>query len=118
MAIVGGTDLWADFFPDDLIPDILDMVIEVWSSFVKPSSHEHEVPITKRFRSSLEDYKDLKRLPVRIDRETPVDNLNTAEELGRIDLRLTHGYRSNVYFAFECKRLNVISKSGRIRSLA
>lgn len=117
MAFVGSPDLWADFFPDDLIPDILNMVVDVWSNFVKPRSHEHEVHITKRFRSSLEQYKDLKMLPVRIDREVPVDNLDTAKELGRIDLRLTYGYRSDVYFAFECKRLNVINNN-RTRSLA
>lgn len=32
---------------------------------------------------------------------------------GRIDLRLIHGYRDDVYFAIECKRLNVISNGGR-----
>jgi hypothetical protein len=47
-----------------------------------------------------------------------VDNLDTAQELGRIDLRLTHGYRSDVYFAFECKRLNVSAKSGKLDSLS
>lgn len=118
MAIVGSADLWADFFPDDLIPDILDMVVEVWSSFTKPLFDEHEVPITKRFRASLEQYKDLKMLPIRIDREVPIDHLDTAEEIGRIDLRLTHGYRSDVYFAFECKRLNIINKNGSTSSLA
>jgi hypothetical protein len=118
MAIVGSADLWADFFPDDLIPDILNMVVDVWSRFTKPTLDEHEVPITKRFRASLEQYKDLKMLPVRIDREVPVDDLAKAEEIGRIDLRLTHGYRSDVYFAFECKRLNIISKNGRTSSLA
>ena len=29
MAIIGSTDLWSNFFPDDLIPDILNMVLEV-----------------------------------------------------------------------------------------
>jgi hypothetical protein len=118
MAIIGSADLWADFFPDDLIPKILDMVLDVWSSFTKPAFDEHEVQITKRFRAWLEQYKDLKRLPVRIDREVPIDDLERAEELGRIDLRLTHGYRSDVYFAFECKRLNIIRNNGSTESLA
>jgi hypothetical protein len=118
MAIIGNTYLWADFFPDDLIPEILEMVVDVWSSFSKPTINEHEVPITKRFRASLEQYKDSRYLPFRIDREVPVDNLDTAEELGRIDLRLTHGYRSDVYFALECKRLNITDNNGRNSSLA
>jgi len=57
-------------------------------------------------------------LPIRIDREAIVDDINKESEIGRIDLRLTHGYRSEVYFAFECKRLNVIDKNGRTSSLA
>jgi hypothetical protein len=118
MAITGSADLWADFFPDDLIPDILQMVLDVWDSFKHNCNEKYEVPITKSFRATLEQYKDLKRLPIRIDREVPVDDFTTATELGRIDLRLTYGYRQEVYFAFECKRLNVIAKNGRIDSLA
>jgi hypothetical protein len=123
MAIIGNTNLWADFFPNDLIPDILNMVIDVWDSFTKPKYDDHEVDITTRFRSHLEHYKDLKMLPFRIDREVSIDDLTTATERGRIDLRLTHGYRSDVYFAFECKRLNISvtsKKTGRtnISSLA
>jgi hypothetical protein len=118
MAILGSSDLWSDFFPDELIPDILAMVIRVWEEFIQPSAYEHEVHITRRFRSALEQYKDLKRLPLRIDREVPVDDLDNAVELGRVDLRLTHGFRSDVYFAFECKRLRVVSRKGRVSNLA
>lgn len=119
MAIVGSADLWADFFPDDLIPDILNMVVNVWSSFIKPVSNEHEVAITRKLRISLERHRDLIRLPVRIGREISVDDPATAKELGRIDLCFTNvGVRSDVYFAFECKRLNVQVKSGKVASLA
>ncbi len=121
--VFGSQDGWADFFPDDLIPDILNMMVNVWEDFKLTIDEKHEVPITRRFRARLEQYKDLKRLPIRIDREVSIDNLATAEELGRIDLRLTHGYLSDVYFAFECKRLNISvtnKKNGRtnISSLA
>ena len=118
MAIIGNAELWSNFFPDDLIPDILNMVLEVWDVFRTNCGETHEVPITKRFRSHLEQYKDLKMLPIRIDREAIVDDINKESEIGRIDLRLTHGYRSEVYFAFECKQLNVIDKNGRTSSLA
>ena len=118
MAIIGSAGLWSNFFPDDLIPDIINMVLDVWDVFRTNCDEIHEVPITKRFRSHLEQYKDLKMLPIRIDREVPVDDINTEKELGRIDLRLTHGYRSDVYFAFECKRLNIVDKNGTTKSLA
>lgn len=118
MAIIGNADLWSNFFPDHLIPDILNMVLDVWNVFKDNCDETLEVPITKRFRSHLEQYKDLKMLPIRLDREAIVDDISTEKEIGRIDLRLTHGYRSEVYFAFECKRLNVIDKNGRTSTLA
>jgi hypothetical protein len=118
MAIIGSADLWSNFFPDDLIPDILSMVLDVWNVFKDNCDETLEVPITKCFRSHLEQYKDMKMLPIKIDREAIVDDISTEKEIGRIDLRLTHGYRSEVYFAFECKRLNVIDKNGRTSSLA
>jgi hypothetical protein len=48
MAILGSAEDWADFFPDELIPDILVMVLEVWADFAKSNHNEHEVHITKR----------------------------------------------------------------------
>jgi hypothetical protein len=119
MAVIGSPNLWADFIEDNLIPDILDMVVDAWSSFIKPASNEPEVPLTRRFRIELERHRDLIRLPVRIEREVSVDDPATAKELGRIDLCFTNlGVRSDVYFAFECKLLNVLAKNGRIYPLA
>ncbi|MBD2503351.1 hypothetical protein [Anabaena azotica] len=120
MAIVGNTSLWADTFPDYLIPDILDLVLSAWEVFSKPKIDDHEVPITKRFRAILRQQRDLVRLPVIIDREIPEDDLATGTEKGRIDLRFIsiERCREDVYFSFECKRLNVISKDGIRQSLA
>lgn len=119
MAIVGNSSLWADTFPDYLIPDILDLVLSAWEVFSKPKIDDHEVPITKRFRSTLRQQRDLVRLPVRIDREIPEDD-SEGNEKGRIDLRFTSVQRisEDVYFAFECKRLNIVSKNGKRESLA
>ncbi|MCF2150407.1 hypothetical protein IQ276_029055 [Desmonostoc muscorum LEGE 12446] len=118
MVIVGNSSFWADTFPDYLIPDILDLVLSAWEVFSKPKIDDHEVPITKRFRTTLIQQKNLVKLPVIIDREIPEDDLESGTEKGRIDLRFTYGYREDVYFSFECKRLNVISKDGKRKSLA
>jgi hypothetical protein len=33
MAIIGSAELWSNFFPDDLIPDILNMVlVGLWTN--------------------------------------------------------------------------------------
>lgn len=119
MVIIGNSSLWADTFPDDLIPDILDLVLSAWEVFSKPKINDHEVPITKRFRATLRQQRDLVRLPVKIDREIRQDD-SEGNEKGRIDLVFTSLQRisEDVYFSFECKRLNIVSKNGKRKSLA
>lgn len=115
--IFGSLDPWSDVFPEGLIPYILDLVISAWTDFPKPSPDDHEVPITRKFRPVIIRNKNLIRLPISISREIPEDDLQTGNELGRIDLIFTHGNREDVYFSFECKRLNVVS-SGKRKTLA
>lgn len=117
--IVGNPDIWSNTFPEDLVPRILDLVAETWSSFEKPGPADLEVPISRRFKHALKQAKDLNRLPFRIEREPAEDDPATGEELGRIDIKLlpASSAREEVYFAFECKRLNVVEDGAR-RSLA
>jgi hypothetical protein len=117
--IIGDAEIWADTFPEELIPRMLDLVISTWEPFAKPGPSDHEVPITQRFKHSLKQAKDFQRLPIRIEREPAEDDPLTGEELGRIDLKFLPAVsaREEVYFAFECKRLNVIANGTR-RTLA
>ncbi len=117
MAIIGDASQWADLFPDNLIPDILGLVITTWQRFKKPHRNDLEVPITRRFREELVMEKDHRYLPFSIWPESSETDPKTGKEIGRIDIRFLHGYKENVYFAFECKRLRVPYKSG-IRSNA
>ena len=116
MAIIGSPKEFLEI--EDFIPKILAMVLDAWSSFEKPLPNKHEVPITRKFRLKLLQHRDLNGLPLKIEREVSIDDPETGEEIGRIDLCLTYDHRSEVYFAFECKRLNVIDKNGRTSSLA
>jgi len=117
--VIGDAEMWSDIFPDNLIPRLLDLVCDTWASFPTPSASEHEVPITRRFKHALKQAKDLSRLPVRIEREPAEDHPVTGEELGRIDLKFLPAVSAleEVYFAFECKRLNAMV-GGTRRSLA
>lgn len=117
MVCCGDPDLWADLFPENLVPDIIDLVVNTWGDFPSPAADELEVPITRRFCCELIKRQEARLLPFRIEPESSVLDVDLAEEKGRIDIRLSHGYRHNVYFAIECKRLNVFSK-GKRRSLA
>jgi len=112
---VGDVDAWSDVFPEHLIPRIIDLVWTTWASFDKPAPDEHEVPITRRFKRDLKQAKDYIRLPVRIEREPAEDDPETARELGRIDLKFCPAGSAleEVYFAFECKRLNAMENGTR-----
>ncbi|HUT93736.1 MAG TPA: hypothetical protein VMY37_30005 [Thermoguttaceae bacterium] len=111
MATSGSPSQWADFFPENLVPDVLILVVSSWEELDKPQHNEHEVSITKRFLPVLRRNKGLRRLPFAIDRETWLDD-EAATEHARLDLRFQHGHREDVYLAFECKRLNVKYESG------
>jgi hypothetical protein len=117
--VIGDADIWSDTFPEELIPRLLDLITNTWGTFVKPGPSEHEVPITRRFKHALKQAKDLRRLPVRIEREPAEDHPLTGQELGRIDLKFLPAVSAleEVYFAFECKRLNA-SENGVRRTLA
>lgn len=115
MTIIGDASLWADLFPDSLVSDILGLVVKTWQRFKKPNSRDLEVPITRRFREELRRGKDFLELPFTIWPESSETDPTTGKEIGRIDIRFLHGWREDVYFAFECKRLRIPYES-RIRN--
>lgn len=119
--VYGHIDPWITFFPDHLIPEVLDMIMSAWVTFgrsrMKAQAGEHEVGITRRFRIFLIRYRNRQRLPLNIEREAVEDALFSGIELGRIDVKLRPGIYEHVYFALECKRLNVM-RGGRRESLA
>lgn len=119
MMVVGEPDLWSDTFPEELVPRVLDLITDTWATFEKPGPADLEVPTTRRFKHALKQAKDFSRLPVRLEREPAEDDPRTGDELGRIDLKFLPAVsaREEVYFAFECKRLNVAANGGR-RSFA
>lgn len=118
MSVGGDPSLWSDLVPEGLIPQIIALVLEGWDSFKKPGRDDWEVPITKRFCCWVRGHKDRSHLPFNIWWESPELDAASGQELGRIDLRFCHGFREDVYFAFECKRLNVVDRAGRRRTLA
>lgn len=109
-SIVGNTGSWKkDLFPDALIPDILELVVETWKIFKKPNRLDHEVPISRAFTDKLRLEKNRNGdLPFKIWYELPeIDTTDDAD--GRIDICFDYigTPREDVYFAFECKRLRI-----------
>ena len=120
MEVTGDASLWPGLFDDQFMSQIIGLVLDGWEAFDKPVRNEREVPISRRFCCSLRQHRNRRLLPFRIEWESPELDLGSSEELGRIDLRFSHSPnpREDVYFAFECKRLNVVDSAGRRRSLA
>ncbi len=118
--VVGDLSQWHDFFPWHLLPQVFDLVTETWDAWDKPAPDAKETDISKRFRARLKQAKDYKQLPFFIMREDPEDDFDTGEELGRKDIVFLPTHQTSfeeVYFVFECKRLNALVE-GTVRALA
>ena len=115
IGVVGDGRLWKkDLFPEELIPEILELVITSWETFEKPARFDHEVTISKAFKEWIRAQKNLREdLPFQIFRELPISNTQTEED-GRIDIFFAYmgTSREDIYFAFECKRLRIPYPSG------
>lgn len=118
MNVVGTSDNFSPLFPDDFLENIVGRVFVAWNRIPKPITEVLETRITKLLRHQYAYDPIIKQLPFQVRRELAIDDPATGEELGRIDLCLLHGNEEDVYFAFECKRLNVTFPSGRFESLA
>jgi hypothetical protein len=116
--VVGTSDHFSPLFPDDFLEDIVGRMFVAWNRIPKPITEVLETRITKLLRHQYAYDPIIKQLPFQVRRELPIDDPATGEELGRIDLCLLHGNDEDVYFAFECKRLNVTFPSGKFESRA
>ena len=117
MAISGSVDVWTDTFPEDLLPQSLDLVIKSWETFPQPSGSDLEVPLTKKFVVHLRNNQNRSVHLFRIEGESNVLD-EKGDQKGRIDIRFTHGYSASEYFSLECKLLNKTDKKGKWFSLA
>lgn len=136
MSTWGDSALWAEVFPEELVPKVIELIVTTWArvrgrlpAACQIEDDEAEVSITKWFRIQLITEKAARLLPIIIRREMTVDRiisrskvaseLQTVQEAGRIDLTFAPANTAmeDNYLTFECKRLNVKFDSG-FRSLA
>lgn len=116
--IVGDASSWADAFPDDLLPEIMELMCAVWSGLKKPRANDHETVTSRRMCASLRQSLGIRKLPLRVDIETVLIDETGETEVGRLDLRFTSAsFHPEAYFSFECKRL-CVRDGKKLRSLA
>ena len=107
--------VWKDLFPEDLVPEILELVRISWDSFEKPDRLEREERITRRFAERVRHKKNKRDdLPFKIRVEVSIPDIESGQESGRVDFIFDYigTIREEVYFAFECKRLRIPYESG------
>lgn len=110
--LVGNAKTWKrDLFPCELIPDIIELVVNSWKTFKKPGRLDLETSISKAFTKKLQKEKNSKGdLPFKIRPELVTYGTDEDEDIdGRIDICFDWigTPAEEIYFAFECKRLRI-----------
>ena len=108
MNIIGNFDLFADTFPPTLLPWVFQIVLTEWNNFPRTTRNPLENRITKRFVGHLQYSQETRQLPFTFEALVKLVDAKKDTETGELDIRVIHGQRSRVFFAFECKKLNVI----------
>lgn len=115
IGVVGDGRLWKkDLFPEEFIPEILELVMTSWRTFKKPNRLACEVPISKEFTKKIRAEKNQRGdLPFHVWYELPTLSTQTAKG-GRVDILFAYiaTPQEEIYFAFECKRLRIPYPSG------
>lgn len=116
MIIEDDLSLWAARFPATLVPQVIQLVLDSWEVF--STTQTDEVKITQEFSVVLNKNQQRSQLPFIIDQEITLLDEDGKEQIGRLDIRIIHGYIREVYFALECKRLRWKFPGGQFSSLA
>ena len=117
MNIIGSFDLFADTFPPSLLPWVFRTILREWTNFPRTTRNPLENRITKPFVGHLQSCQATRQLPFTFEALVKLVDENKDTETGELDIRVMHGHLSKIFFAFECKRLNVI-RNGKYASQA
>ncbi len=117
MTVVGMPSQWADLI-DSMVPNILELVISTWTDMPPLAGDAREDPTTEELCRRLRQSRNAGDLPFRIDIQMAELDPAAGQDQGRIDIAFSPMVpRENIYFALECKRLNVVHAGG-VRSYA
>lgn len=122
MRVEGEADnLYQEIFPNGLVPQILQLLVDTWSQFLRPTNDESEPKITNRFVLALYNEGRRRRAQFRImPHVKDVERLDpaTGKDFVEIDIYVPHGYEPRCYFGIEAKKLNTTSPGGKWESQA
>jgi hypothetical protein len=112
LSVVGASDEWIDLL-ERMLPNILRLVVEVWTGMPKPFSDDKEDQITELLCRALRNNRTVRDLPFYIQVQMVELDPAPGQELGRLDIGflptgLPGAPNESIYFCLECKRLSVV----------
>jgi hypothetical protein len=114
MLVTGNPEPWADAFPVEHLPAVFRVILEEWLRFVRPIARQKlENRITNRFVGHLQREALRKRHPFNFRFRSKLPDPDRDAESGELDIEVFTGLNTEVYFAFECKRLRVSATRSR-----
>src|ERR1039457_3259895 len=115
---VGEGSAWDDVFANELVPTVLDLVLDAWARIQKPSDNEHEDDTSIRVYCAMLTGKDRNRHPFQIQLQDVEVDMDLLEISGRKDITFFPSvHDEDIYFCLEAKRLNAVV-GGVSKSLA
>lgn len=103
-------------FPKGHIPLILSGIVQAGKTLQKKTPNEHENRLTRRLCIRLNQLLDFRKGPLGIHPQQEILSSDPDKDSpeGYIDIVISCGYGSEVYFAIEAKRLRVRSIDGKM----
>ncbi len=112
MSILGPPTDWADLI-EPLVPAILQLVITTWEAMPHPGPDQREDDISLALCRALRQNRDARKLMFQIHTQYVELEPAAGEDVGRLDIAFVALVpREDIYFCFECKRLNVTRNGG------
>jgi hypothetical protein len=117
MSILGPPTDWTNLI-EPLVPVILNLVIATWEGMTPPGPEQREDDISSALCRALRQNREARKLMFQIHPQYVELEPAAGEDVGRIDIAFVPLVaREDIYFCFECKRLNV-TKNGSKRAYA
>jgi len=115
MEATGNFSTWEDCFPNSLLPQLFEILVTEWPEFRRPSSNPLKNRITHNFVDHLKR-KTRNKVPFSFFYRDKQTSFEKDSEEGEIDIAVRASFVSEVFFALECKRLNITDSKGSLRS--
>ncbi len=117
MNSLGGSSEWDDYFEFQLIPTVLDLVLDAWATLSSIADDEKEDDVTDRLFAAMKRCKLRNSHPFLMQIQNAEFDTGTETIVGWKDITFYPSHDEEIYFCLEAKRLRAVV-SGEVASLA